>query len=104
MGEGIGYPGQIALAVERSQLAEEAEHARVVAETESLRNTLLASISHDLRTPLVSIIGSATSLVTFGDTLSADNRGELLETVRHASLGQITGTLAEVGGKYRKMV
>jgi isobutyryl-CoA mutase len=30
--------------------------------------------------------------------------GELLETVRHASLGQITRTLAEVGGRYRKMV
>jgi two-component system sensor histidine kinase KdpD len=56
------FAGQIALAVERSQLAEEAEHARVVAETESLRNTLLASISHDLRTPLAVITGASSAL------------------------------------------
>jgi methylmalonyl-CoA mutase len=38
-------------------------------------------------------------------TLSGGNVfGELLETVRHATLGQITGILAEIGGKYRKMV
>jgi len=37
--------------------------------------------------------------------LQGDNVfGELLETVRHATLGQITATLAEVGGRYRKMV
>ncbi len=46
------FAGQIALAIERAQRAEEAEAARVAVETESLRNTLLASISHDLRTPL----------------------------------------------------
>jgi two-component system sensor histidine kinase KdpD len=50
-------------------------------ETEQLRSALLSSLSHDLRTPLVSIIGSATSLVTFGETLTADNRTELLATV-----------------------
>ncbi len=46
------FAGQIALALERAHLAETAESARVAAESESLRNTLLASISHDLRTPL----------------------------------------------------
>ena len=53
------FAGQIGLALERAQLAEEAETARVSAETESLRNTLLASISHDLRTPLAVIAGAA---------------------------------------------
>ena len=72
---------QAAVAIERTNLASSIEDARVMTETEQLRSALLSSISHDLRTPLVSIIGSATSLVTFGDTLSADNRGELLETV-----------------------
>jgi two-component system sensor histidine kinase KdpD len=72
---------QAAVAIERTTLASSIEDARVMAETEQLRSALLSSISHDLRTPLVSIIGSATSLVTFGDTLSEDNRHELLETV-----------------------
>jgi two-component system, OmpR family, sensor histidine kinase KdpD len=56
------FAGQIALALERAELAEEAEVARVTAETESLRNTLLASISHDLRTPLAVIAGASSAL------------------------------------------
>ena len=54
------FAGQIALAIERAQRAEEAEAARVAVETESLRNTLLASISHDLRTPLAVITEAST--------------------------------------------
>ena len=45
--------------------------ARSAAETERVRNTLLASISHDFRTPLASILGSATSLIDYGDKLGA---------------------------------
>lgn len=56
------FAGQIALALERAGLADEAERARVAAETESLRNTLLASISHDLRTPLAVIAGASSAL------------------------------------------
>jgi two-component system sensor histidine kinase KdpD len=56
------FAGQIALAIERAQLAEEAEQTRVAAETEGLRNTLLASISHDLRTPLAVITGASSAL------------------------------------------
>jgi two-component system sensor histidine kinase KdpD len=72
---------QAAVAIERTNLASSIENARILTETEQLRSALLSSISHDLRTPLVSIIGSATSLVTFGDRMSKDNRGELLQTV-----------------------
>jgi two-component system sensor histidine kinase KdpD len=72
---------QAAVAIERTNLASSIEGARIMAETEQLRSALLSSISHDLRTPLVSIIGSATSLVTFGESLSESNRRELLETV-----------------------
>jgi two-component system sensor histidine kinase KdpD len=72
---------QAAVAIERTNLASSIENARLLTETEQLRSALLSSISHDLRTPLVSIIGSATSLSTFGDTLSEENRAELLETV-----------------------
>jgi len=56
------FAAQIGLAIERALLAEEAEHARVAAETESLRNTLLGSISHDLRTPLAVIAGASSAL------------------------------------------
>ncbi|MGA2187335.1 MAG: sensor histidine kinase KdpD [Steroidobacteraceae bacterium] len=56
------FAGQVALAIERSQRADEAEAARVAVETESLRNTLLASISHDLRAPLASIIEESRAL------------------------------------------
>ncbi len=53
---------QAALAIERVNLVEDVESARLVAETDRLRAALLTSISHDLRTPLASILGSATSL------------------------------------------
>ena len=56
------FAAQIALAIERANLAEHAEKARVAAETESLRNTLLSSISHDLRTPLAVIAGASSAL------------------------------------------
>ncbi len=72
---------QAAVAIERTNLASSIEEARIMTETEQLRSALLSSISHDLRTPLVSIIGSATSLATFGESLTEENRRELLETV-----------------------
>ncbi|HLG87802.1 MAG TPA: sensor histidine kinase KdpD [Alphaproteobacteria bacterium] len=72
---------QAAVAIERTNLASSIEEARILTETEQLRSALLSSISHDLRTPLVSIIGSATSLATFGESLSEENRHELLQTV-----------------------
>jgi two-component system, OmpR family, sensor histidine kinase KdpD len=56
------FAAQIALALERSRLQEAAEQSRVTAETEGLRNTLLASISHDLRTPLAVITGASSAL------------------------------------------
>ena len=63
------FAGQIALAWERAALGEEAAASRVAAESESLRNTLLASISHDLRTPLAVIVGAASTLARHGTAL-----------------------------------
>src|SRR5688572_1971878 len=57
------FARQTALALERVRLAGEAEAARVSAETERLRNALLTSVSHDLRTPLAAITGAATTLL-----------------------------------------
>jgi two-component system sensor histidine kinase KdpD len=73
--------GQVAIAVERTNLASDIEEARVLTETEQLRSALLSSVSHDLRTPLVSIIGSATSLANYGDTLTDENRTQLAQTI-----------------------
>lgn len=72
---------QAAIALHRTQLAADLEQARLVSETEQLRSALLSSVSHDLRTPLASIIGSTTSLLEYGDSFSRADRTELLETV-----------------------
>jgi two-component system sensor histidine kinase KdpD len=68
------FAGQIALALERAWLAEAAEAASLAAERESLRNTLLASISHDLRTPLAVIAGAASALAQHGGTIDEATR------------------------------
>jgi two-component system, OmpR family, sensor histidine kinase KdpD len=73
---------QTALAIERLHLAEEADRSRVAAETEKLRTALLTSISHDLRTPLASILGSASSLKAYRDSLGAGEQDELIGTIQ----------------------
>jgi two-component system sensor histidine kinase KdpD len=75
------FAGQIALALERAQLAERAERASVDAKAEGLRNALLASISHDLRTPLAVISGASSSLVEKGAVLSPQERGALARSI-----------------------
>ncbi len=73
---------QAASAIDRAYLAQEADRARGEAETERVRNTLLASISHDFRTPLASILGASTSLIDFGDRLRPEQRADLLSSIR----------------------
>ena len=70
-----------AIAVDRTLRKQEIETARVVSQTEGLRSALLSSISHDFGTPLSSIIGSASSLLSYGATYSQDVTQELLETI-----------------------
>jgi two-component system sensor histidine kinase KdpD len=72
---------QIALAIERDALAEQAQKVLVQAETERLRSSLLSSVSHDLRTPLAVIAGASSSLLEEGRTLSDPTRQELLATI-----------------------
>ena len=71
----------IGQALERARLADELEGARVQGETERLRNALLSSVSHDLRSPLSSMIGAAGTLVNYEDKLPAAERRELLEAI-----------------------
>ncbi len=76
---------QVAVAIERTNLASAIEDARLLTETERLRAALLSSVSHDLRTPLVSIIGSATSLNGCNGALSGADRAQLVQTILEES-------------------
>lgn len=73
---------QATSALLRTMLSAEVTKARTAAETERVRNILLASISHDFRTPLASILGAATSLLDYGEEIPGDTRRELLAQVR----------------------
>jgi two-component system sensor histidine kinase KdpD len=75
------FAGQIGLALERARLAEAAEAASLDAERESLRNTLLASISHDLRTPLAVMAGAGSTLADRGATLDEATRVSLARSI-----------------------
>ncbi|PZO77904.1 MAG: two-component sensor histidine kinase [Mesorhizobium amorphae] len=68
---------QVAVAVERTHLAGDVQALRVKAEGERLRAALLNSLSHDLRTPLVSVIGALSGLN--GETIAAEDRRALTE-------------------------
>ncbi|MFO1091319.1 MAG: sensor histidine kinase KdpD [Hyphomicrobiales bacterium] len=72
---------QFAVAIERIRLGDEATEARTNAETERLRSALLSSLSHDLRTPLSSILGSVTTLRALGSKLRKPARDDLLATI-----------------------
>ncbi len=73
---------QAAVSIERVQLADESDRHRLLAETERLRNALITSISHDLRTPLAAILGAASSLESYDASLEAGGRAELAATIR----------------------
>lgn len=75
--------GQVALAIERTRLSEEAQRAHVQAETERMRNAILSSVSHDLRTPLASITGAAGSLLDESNRLDPAGRQELIRSIHH---------------------
>ena len=76
------FANQTALAIDRARVADEAQQTEVRIETERLRNSLLSSVSHDLRTPLATITGVATTLLEQEGRVDAGTRRELLESVR----------------------
>lgn len=67
----------IGVALQRAVLARQTESAHALAQTQGVRNALLASISHDYRTPLAVILGAASSLQSQGDRLSSTQRERL---------------------------
>ncbi len=71
-----------AIAIIRVKLAEEAEQAQWLRESEKLHTALLNSISHDLRTPLASITGAVTSLLSEESVYNRETKEILLQTIK----------------------
>ena len=89
---------QAAVAIQRVRLAETSRQMEIVKATEKLQIALLNSISHDLRTPLVSIKGALSSLLQDSSLLDAGTRKELLETAYEESdhLNRLVGNLLDM--------
>ncbi|MDF9408786.1 MAG: Sensor protein KdpD [Pelotomaculum sp. PtaB.Bin013] len=79
------FAGLAAVAVARAQLAEQAREAHLLAESEHLRVALFDSLSHDLRTPLASIIGAVTGLLEHENVYSPAARYDLLQTIQQGA-------------------
>ncbi|MBP7864663.1 MAG: sensor histidine kinase KdpD [Acidobacteria bacterium] len=73
------YANQISLALERVLLSRRVQQARLLEEAEKLHRAIMNSLSHDLRTPLVTITGAISSLREEGDGLPSETRRDLLE-------------------------
>jgi len=92
------FSNQIALAIERARLAEQARQAEMLEITEKLQTALLNSISHDLRTPLVSITGALSSLTNDQIYLDESARRSLIETASEEAdrLNRLVGNLLDM--------
>ncbi|HJV36140.1 sensor histidine kinase KdpD [Geomonas sp.] len=73
------FATQVAFAIERALLVKQAEQAQILQARETLERALLNSISHDLRTPLVSITGALGALRDKGSVLEESARSDLLD-------------------------
>jgi two-component system sensor histidine kinase KdpD len=89
---------QTALAIERSKLVERVDQAQVRAEADKLRVAMLTSLSHDLRTPLASILGAATTLIAGRNLYDVKQTDELLATIREEAerLDRFVGNLLDM--------
>jgi two-component system sensor histidine kinase KdpD len=88
----------LASALERANVADLAQHSKVEAESEKLRTMLLSSVSHDLRTPLASITGAASTIATDIDILSHDTIRDLGRSINKEAerLSHLVSNLLEV--------
>lgn len=90
--------GQTAQALQRVQLAQDAQAAELRARAEELRSALLSSVSHDLRTPLAAVTGAASTLLARGAQLSARDRDDLALAIHEeaARLGRLVANLLDM--------
>jgi len=86
---------QAAIAIDRALLVKDSVRTVALEENEKLRGTLLASLSHDLRTPLATITGAVTTLRRFGDGMAPDQRADLLASIEEES-GRLTRFIANL--------
>jgi two-component system sensor histidine kinase KdpD len=89
---------QIINRLERTKLAEQAKEATLKMQTEALRNSLLSSISHDLRNPLAIIIGAASTLEIEDEQLTAQNRKKLAHAIAEEAqhISELTTKILEM--------
>ncbi len=89
---------QGAVALERAELASATVEAETLRRSDQLRAALLNSISHDLRTPLSTVLGSATTLLDYGGTLRPEVYRDLLESIREDAhrLNRYVGDLLDM--------
>lgn len=73
---------QGAVALERSQLAAEAVETETLRRADRFRSALMNSVSHDLRTPLSTVLGASTTLIDYGDKLAKPVREDLIVSIR----------------------
>jgi len=92
------FANQTALAIERTLSQNAADEARMRMETEEIRSSLLSAVSHDLRTPLASITGAASTLRSQGAKLDPAVRDELLESISDEAmrLSRLVGNLLDM--------
>lgn len=92
------FSGITASALERAQAAEMVEKTMIEASSEKLRNILLSSVSHDLRTPLVAITSAASTLLIESDKITDEYKTELLRSIHEegARLARMVTNLLDV--------
>ena len=89
---------QGAVALERAELAGEELETQTLRRTDRFRGALMNSVSHDLRTPLSTVLGSATTLIDYGDALKPEVRADLLGSIREEAerLNRYVGDLLDM--------
>jgi two-component system sensor histidine kinase KdpD len=92
------FANQAAIAIERARLVDQARQTEILEITDKLQSALLNSISHDLRTPLVSITGALSSLAEDSISLNDATRRSLIETARGEAdrLNRLVGNLLDM--------
>jgi len=92
------FANQTALALEYERIARENQESKVRFEAEQLRNSLLSALSHDLRTPLAAITGSAESLLESGSEVRSKESQELVQNIANEAsrLERLVSNLLEM--------